>query len=195
MIKEKAERLFRRFKRNWRSMFLLWFPAGIVVLLLAIVFFSVAFSKDSSFHDCARQLTVCAGENPKLTRMTVCSYQTAWCDIKVIWDKATGKAVIADMPGLPPVDEKADKELFEKLTSDEFLEKRFEAFEEEEKIQSETQRIDDLPEKEDLKEYMEELRAQRIQFEREMAEKREKILEERSSDSSEENNLSGQTEK
>lgn len=191
MLREKAERIFRRIKRNWRPMLLLWLPAGVVVLLLSVIFFSVAFSKDNSFHSCAHQLPECIGKKPKLLNTLSCSYQVAWCDIRVIWDKATGKAVFSDLPGLPPVDEKADRELFEKLTSDEFLEKRFEEFEQEENVQG----LDELPKDEDLKGYMEELRAKRIQFEKEMAEKRELMLQNQSSDIVEENNLSGQTEK
>lgn len=193
MIKGKIERFFRRIKRNWRSMLLLWLPAGIVVLLLGIVLFSVAFSKDASFYACSKKLPVCMGDKADFSRVIGCSYQTAWCDVKVIWDKARGKEIAFDLPGLPPVDEKADKELFEKLTSDEFLEKRFEEFKQEE--EKEKTLADDLPEKEDLKEYMEELRAKRIQFEKEMSEKRGQMLKEQSSDISDENNLSGQTEK
>ena len=184
MIKGKLERLFRRIKRNWRSALLLWLPAGIVVLFLGMICFSVAFSKDASFHHCARQLLTCAGKSPELTRMTSCAYKTAWCDVNVIWDKVNGRATVPDLPGLPPVDEKADRELFEKLTSEEFLEKRFE-----ELANEETPEKDDLSDKRNLKEYMEELRAEHIQFEKEMAEKREQMLKDRSS----ENNLSGQT--
>ena len=97
------------------------------------------------------------------------------------------------MPGLPPADEKAEKELFEKLTSDEFLEKRFEEFEQEE--EDDSSGLDDLAEKEDLKGYMEELRAERVSFEREMAEKRDEIISEGSQIDPDENNLSGQKEK
>ncbi len=189
--KEKFDRLFGKLKRNWRSILLLWLPAGLVVLVLGIVFFSVALSEDASFHICSKQLSACIGEKTGFSKVLGCSYQTAWCDVKVIWDKANGKMIVSDLPGLPPVDEKADKELFEKLTSDEFLEKRFEEFQQEKKKLN----ANSLSEKENLKEYMEELRAERIQFEKEMTEKRKKMLEERATDVSEENNLSGQTEK
>ena len=46
-----------------------------------------------------------------------------------------------------------------------------------------------------VKEYMEKARAERIRFEREMAEKREKINPEQTQSVPEENNLSGQNEK
>lgn len=189
MLKEKAERIFRRIRRNLRPALLLWLPAGIVVLFIGMICFAVAFSTDTSFHACSRQLSECAGENPELYPLLKCSYKTAWCDVNVVWNKMNGTAVVSDLPGLPPVDEKADKELFEKLTSDEFMEKRFQEIEQEEK--EALSKEDNLSEKEDLKGYMEELRAKRIQFEKEMAEKREQIIKEQSS----ENNLSGQTEK
>ena len=176
MIKEKAERLFRRFRRNLRPTLLLWFPAGIVMLFLGIVFFSVAFSKDASFQSCSRKLPVCIGENPKFLKALGCAYQTAWCDVKVVWDKANGKPIPFDIPGMPPVDEKAEKELFEKLTSEDFLQKRFEEIEKEEK--NAPAKKDNAAEKEELMKYMEELRAKRIQFEKEMAEKREQALKE-----------------
>ena len=185
MLKGKLERLFRRIRRGLRSALLLWLPAGIVVLLLGIVFFFVIFSKDESFHVCARQLPVCMGEDPGALKVLGCSYQTAWCDIQVIWNKAAGKAAVSDLPDLPPVDEKAEKELFEKLTSDEFLEKRFEELEKEEK--------NEAFERKNLEKFMEKLRAERISFEKEMTEKREKMLSEQPRNDPEENNLSGQT--
>ncbi|MBR1776964.1 MAG: hypothetical protein IJ752_00050 [Alphaproteobacteria bacterium] len=194
MIREKAKRLFRRIKRNWRPALLLWLPAGIVVLFLGIVFFSVAFSEDASFHACTRQLPVCVGENPKFSRILSCSYQTAWCDVKIIWDKANGRNIPLDLPGLPPIDEKADQELFEKLTSDEFLEKRFEEFQREEK-DAEALSSKEYPQRENLKEYMEELRAKRISFEKEMAEKRARVLQEETAEIPKDDNLSGQMEK
>ena len=193
MIRGKLERFFRRIKRNWRSVLLLWLPAGLVALFMGIVFFSVALSEDKSFYACSRALPVCMGEKPDFPKVLSCSYQTAWCDVKIVWDKARGKEIAFDLPDVPPVDEKAEKELFEKLTSDEFLEKRFEELEREERDASAG--MDDLSEKEDLKGYMEELRSERETFEREMAEKREKILSQPPQNDPEENILSGQTEK
>lgn len=194
MIKEKIERLLRRFRRNLRPMLLLWLPALIVGIVVGTVFFSVGFSDDASFSACSRQLAVCTENNPKWTQVLKCSYKTAWCDIKIVWAKINGTAVVSDLPGLPPVDEKADKELFEKLTSDEFLEKRFEELKKEEQNAAASE-TDDLPEKEDLKKYMEELRAKRISFEKEMNLKREKLSQEEPLKKEEENNLSGKTEK
>ena len=99
--------------------------------------------------------------------MTKCAYRTAWCDVTVLWDKLNGRQ-FPDLPGLPAVDEKADMELFEKLTSDEFLEQRFRELEEQEKNKApET----GAPPKEKLKKYMERLRNERIAFEKEQAEK------------------------
>ena len=186
MLKEKSARLFRRFKRNLRPVLLLWLPAGIIAAFFAFVLLSVALSKDASFYPCARQLTQCAGENPSLGHVTKCVYQTAWCDVTVVWDKLNGKK-FPDLPGLPAVDEKADKALFEKLTSDEFLEQRFQELEEQERNNPpET----DLPPKEKLKEYMEQLRGERIAFEKEQAEKRNALAAEREKEGGN-NNLTG----
>ena len=71
-----------------------------------------------------------------------------------------------DLEGLPAVDEQADKELFEKLTADDFLEKRFEELEAEQS--GEPDAMSDA----ELKEYMERARRDRIAFEKSQAEKR-----------------------
>lgn len=187
MIKEKAARLFRRVKRNMRSFLLLWLPAGIVAAFFAVLLMSVAMSKDASFYSCSRLLSQCAGENPSLGRTAKCSYQVAWCDITVLWDKLNGKK-FPDFPGLPVVDEKADKELFEKLTSDEFLEQRFQELEKQKTDTVETE----TSSKEELKEYMDQLRRERILFEREQAEKRKALAVERENENGN-NNLTGNT--
>ena len=187
MLKGKLERLFRRIRRSLCPALLLWFPAVLVALFMGIVFFSVSLSKDKSFYACSHGLSVCMGEKAGFVKVLSCSYQTAWCDVKVVWDKARGKEIAFDLPDVPPVDEKAEKELFEKLTSDEFLEKRFEEFG--------RQKEKEPPERKDLKEYMEKIRAERVSFEKEMAEKREKMLSQPPQNDPEENNLSGQTEK
>ncbi len=188
MLKEKCARLFRRLKRNLRSILLVWLPAGLIAVFFAFILLSVGLSKDASFYSCTQLLTQCSGDNPSLGRMAKCAYQTAWCDITVVWDKMNGKK-FPDLPGLPVVDEKADKELFEKLTSDEFLEQRFRELEEEErKNPPET----GLPPKEKLKEYMEQVRRERIAFEKQQAEQRKAFAEEYNSKSNnKENNLSG----
>ena len=190
MFKEKTIRLFRSLKKNLRSVLLLWLPAGVVIAVLAFVFLSVALSKDSSFYTCGQMLTRCAGESPSLVQTTKCAYKTAWCDVTVLWDKLNGKK-FPDLPGLPVVDEKADQELFDKLTSDEFLDQRFEELEqEEEKNPRET----GLPPKEQLKEYMEKIRQERIVFEKEQEEKRKAFSVERENESVN-NNLTGKTAK
>lgn len=140
----------------------------MIAAFFAFVCLSVALSEDASFHSCTRLLSQCAGDDPSLGRMAKCAYKTAWCDITVLRDKMNGKK-FPDLEGLPPVDEKADRELFEKLTSDEFLEQRFRTLEAEEK---DDPRETGLPPKEKLKEYMERLRKERIAFEKEQAEKR-----------------------
>ncbi len=187
MIKEKAARLFRRIKRNMRSILLLWLPAGIIAAFLAVLLISVALSKDASFYSCTRLLSRCAGEKPSVGRTAKCAYQVAWCDITVLWDKLNGKK-FPDLPGLPVVDEKADKELFEKLTSDEFLEQRFQELEKQEKDESKT----DVIPKEDLKKYMEHLRHERLLFEKEQAEKRKTLAVEKENESGNDN-LTGKT--
>ena len=193
MLKEKAQRLSRRLRRNLRPLLLLWFPAGIVALLLGIVFFSVGFSKDASFYSCSKHLRSCIEEKSGFSQVVNCSYQTAWCDVKIVWEKVNGRPIPLDLPDLPHVDEKAEKELFEKLTSDEFLEKRFEEFSQEEQAKQSQKEL--LTEKEDLKEYMEKAREERIRFERDMAEKMKAVVSEQSENIPEKNNLSGQNEK
>ena len=195
MLKEKSARLFRRFKRNLRSILLLWFPAGIVVAFFAYILFSVAFSKDASFYSCTKFFMQCSEKNPDLIHVTKCSYQTAWCDVKVIWDKLNGKS-FPDLPGLPVADEKAEKELFEKMISDEFIEQRFKEFQKEEEGRLQTQ----TPSKEELERYMLQMRKERIEFEKEQAAKREAIAREKKmgteqkNDSSENDNLTGKSE-
>ena len=194
MIKGKLERLFRRIKRNWRPLFLMWLPAGIVVAFLGTLFFSVTFSTDYAFSDCTIRLSACVKEKKGIWRILGCSYRTAWCDVKVLWDKANGRPVARDLPGLPVVDEKAEKELFEKMTSDEFLQERFKIFDEIAREEAaEKEKADTPAEKEKLKKYMEDAREKRLKFEKEMAEKREQILKTVSEEQTEENNLSGQT--
>lgn len=190
MLKEKCARLFRRLKRNLRSVLLLWLPAGIIAAFFAFVLLSVGLSKDASFHSCAQLLARCAGDNPSLGRMTKCAYRTAWCDVTVLWDKLNGRQ-FPDLPGLPAVDEKADRELFEKLTSDEFLEQRFRELEEQEKNKAPETGV---PPKEKLKKYMERLRNERIAFEKEQAEKRKALVAERENETGNDN-LTGKTAK
>lgn len=126
----------------------------------------------------------------RLYSLTKCAYQTAWCDMGVIWDKVRGKETAAVMPveGLPEIDEKADKELFEKLTSDEFLENRFEELEAQEQ---ESPRETDVPPPEELKAYMEKVRAERILFEKKQAEKRRILAEEKLKEEAVPDNLTG----
>lgn len=193
MIKGKLERLFRRIKRNWRSVLLLWLPAAVVVSVLGALFYSVMFSTDYAFNGCTRQLSDCVKEKTGIWRLG-CSYQTAWCDVRVLWDKAAGNPIPLDLPGIPPVDEKADKELFEKMTSDEFLEERFKVFDEIEKDVGREKSLS-VPEKEKLKQYMEDVRAKRLQFEKEMAERKEQILKAVSAEKNAPDELSGKTEK
>lgn len=190
MLKEKSARLLRRLKRNLRPVLLLWLPAGIIAAFFAFILLSVGLSKDASFHSCTQLLEQCAGDNPSLGRMAKCAYRTAWCDVTVIMDKLNGKR-FPDLPGLPAVDEKADKELFEKLTSDEFLEQRFL---EQEKLEESAPPETGLPPKEKLKEYMERLRSERIAFEKEQAEKRKALAAERENETGN-NNLTGKTAK
>ena len=193
MLKEKAGRLFRRIKRNWRPLVLMWLPAGIVALFLGVLFFSVGLSRDASFYSCSRALPVCMGKDPDFPRVVGCSYRTLWCDAKIVWEKANGRPIPFDLPDLPPVDEKAEKELFEKLTSDDFLETKFREFSQEE--QDRQLRKETLPEKENLKKTMEKAREERVRFEAEMADKMKALAAERSENVSPENILSGQTEK
>lgn len=165
MFREKAARLFRRLKRNGRPMLTVGIPAVAAAVVLAALPLSVMYSDDASFKPCGRMLTQCAREEASLGEIAVCAYKTAWCDAGVLWDRMNGKK-FPDLEGLPPVDEKADKELFEKLTSDDFLEKRFK------ELEAEQSGAVDAMSDDDLKEYMERARRDRIAFEKELAEKR-----------------------
>ncbi len=165
MLRAKAARLFRRLKKNGRPVLTVGVPAVAAAALLAVLPLSVMFSDDASFKPCGRMLTRCADDGASLGEMAVCAYKTAWCDAGVLWDKMNGKK-FPDLEGLPIVDEQADKELFEKLTADDFLEKRFEELEAEQ-----SGATDAMPDAE-LKEYMERARRDRIAFEKSQAEKR-----------------------
>ena len=89
------------------------------------------------------------------------------------------------------------KELFEKMISDEFIEQRFKEFQKEEEGRLQTQ----TPSKEELERYMLQMRKERIEFEKEQAAKREAIAREKKmgteqkNDSSENDNLTGKSEK
>lgn len=191
MLKEKSGRLFRRFKRNIRSILLLWIPAGAIAAFFTFILLSVLLTKDASFYSCSQILTKCAQKDPSLWQTTKCAYQAAWCDVNVVWDKMNGKK-FPDLPGLPVPDEKAERELFDKMTSDAFLDQRFQEFQaQEEKNAQQT----DLPSKEDLKAYMEELRRDRIAFEKEQAEKRRSFAEQLEQSEAGNNNLAGKTAK
>lgn len=169
MFKEKARRLFRRFKNNLKPALTVWVPAGLVAGFFLFVVLSVALSNDTSFYGCGRVLTRCAGDEPSVGRMAKCAWKTALCDATVIWDKLNGKK-FPDLPGLPVADERADAELFEKLTSDEFLQKRFV---EQEQFERENPRETGLPvDGGEMKAYIDEIRARRRVFEAEQALKR-----------------------
>lgn len=183
MWKEKTGRLFRRIRRNAKSLFLVWLPAVFVLILLGFLMLSVILSKDGSFRPCGQKLMTCMQDSPeegikRLYALTKCAYKTAWCDMGIIWDKARGKdTAVQVFPGdLPEVDEKADRELFEKLTSDEFLDSRFEELEADE---AENPRETDVPPPEELKTYMDQARAERLRFEAEQAEKRKTLAAEK----------------
>ena len=91
----------------------------------------------------------------------------------------------------------AKKELFEKMISDEFIDQRFKEFQKEEEGRLQTQ----TPSKEELERYMLQMRKERIEFEKEQAAKREAIAREKKmgteqkNDSSENDNLTGKSEK
>ena len=76
MLKEKCARLFRRLKRNLRSLLLLWLPAGIIAAFFAFVLLSVGLSKDASFHSCAQLLARCAAALKPPPAMTL----SEWAD-------------------------------------------------------------------------------------------------------------------
>lgn len=173
MFKDKARRLFRRFGNNLKSILTVWIPAGLVAGFFLFVVLSVALSNDASFYDCGRMLARCAGDDPSVGRMAKCAYQTAWCDANVIWDRLNGKK-FPDLPGLPVADERADAELFEKLTSEEFLQERFA---EQERFERENPHETGLPaDSAAMKAYIDEVRADRQAFEAEQALKRAAAL-------------------
>ena len=178
-MKEKIARYARKFKKSVKYVLTLWFPAVILFVFAVILAIFVSTSKDGSFKGCGAQLFVCMGDKlqadlsvDKLTRMTVCSYQTAWCDARVVWGKVSGEEFLppdlSPAVALPPIDEKADKELFDKLTRQEYLDEQFKKF-------------DNLPPSEvfpeDVKALMDQARQERLKLEKEIEEQNKALLE------------------
>lgn len=178
-MKEKIARYARKFKKSVKYVLTLWFPAVILFVFAVILAIFVSTSKDGSFKGCGAQLFVCMGDKlqadlsvDKLTRMMVCSYQTAWCDARVVWGKVTGNEYLppdfSPPFSLPPIDEKAEKELFEKLTDPKYLDEQFKKF-------------DTLPMPETVPEdpmtLMERAREERLKLEKEIEEQNRLILE------------------
>lgn len=175
---------------------MIWLPSFLIFGFALFLMIAVFTSKDGTFHTCTAQLRVCLNmeedaplSTGKLGRLLKCSYQTAWCDANIIVDKIQGKPVELGLSvyieGMPIIDEEADKALFEKMISDEYQEESSKQFLEDEKNNPPV--IDDIPDEEDLKAYMDKLRADRIQFEAEQAENRHNSSKETSAD----DNLSG----
>lgn len=178
-MREKIRRIARNFRKSAKRSFALWLPAAVLLVFAVVLAFFVAASKDGSFKGCGARLFSCMGDEirtdlslRKMARMTSCAYQTVWCDARVVWGKASGNEYFppdfSPVAALPPVDEKADKELFEKLTKPEYLDERFKQF-------------DDLPPSEtvpaDAKALMEQARIERLQLEKEIGEQNRILLE------------------
>ena len=178
-MKEKIIRIARNLKKSVKYVFTLWFPAALLLIVLGMLAFFVLTSKDGSFKGCGARLFVCMGDEltqdlsvRKMTRLTSCAYQTAWCDARVVWGKVTGNEYLPPdfTPpfSLPPIDEKAEKELFEKLIEDKYLQERFKQF-------------DGLPSSDavpvDAKALMEQARQERLKLEKEIEEQNKILLE------------------
>ena len=177
-MREKIRRIARNFKKSAKRSFALWFPVAALLIFAVVLAFFVSTSKDGSFKGCGARLFSCMGDEihaelslQKMARMTSCAYQTVWCDARVVWGKVSGTEYLppsAPIAGLPPIDEKADRELFDKLTKPEYLDERFKQF-------------DDLPPSEvfpaDAKALMEQARQERLTLEKEIAEQNKALLE------------------
>lgn len=209
MRKERLRRYARALKDMFRGAFVFLLPAVIVVILVGGLMFAVATSKDGSFRPCFDELVSCMGDDlgaptgaAKLWKMTKCSYRTAWCDIRILWDKASGRAPAPVVPAMPEEPAVSEEEYLEKqaeimkyLTSEEVLNERAE------QVQREMREESARPEQmspQDLKEEMKRLAEERKAFEAEQAEFRRllgeavKAREETGADS---DILSGQKEK
>ena len=178
-MKEKICRIARNFKKSAKRSFALWFPAAVLLILAVVLAVFVSASKDGSFKGCGARLYSCMGDEVgadlslrKMARMTSCAYQTVWCDARVVWGKASGNEYLppdfSPVVVLPPIDEKADRELFDKLTEPEYLDERFKQF-------------DDLPPSEsapaDVQALMEQARRERLKLEKEIEEQNRILLE------------------
>ena len=178
-MKEKIARYERKFKKSVKYILTLWFPAIILFVFMGILAVFVLTSKDGSFRGCGAQLFVCMGDEVKadlsarkMMRLTACAYQTVWCEARIVWGKMTGDEYLppdfkAPAP-LPPIDEKAEKELFDKLTKEDWLDEQFKQFE-------------DLPPADvfpdDVRALMNQAREERLQLEKDMEEQNRRILE------------------
>lgn len=178
-MKEKICRIVRNFRKSAKHSFALWLPAAVLLVFAVVLAFFVSTSKDGSFKGCGAQLFVCMGDEieadlslRKMTRMTSCAYRTVWCDARVVWGKVSGEEFLppdlSPAVALPPIDEKADKELFDKLTRQEYLDEQFKKF-------------DNLPPSEvfpeDVKALMDQARQERLKLEKEIEEQNKALLE------------------
>lgn len=175
---EKIKRIARRTKKSVKFLFTLWLPAILLLIFIAFIAFSVKTSGNGAFRPCTAELKECLipdGDSDnvikKVGRITACSYRTAWCDARVLWLRLNGKDYLPAeflMPGSPPVDEKAEAELFKKMTEPENLKQRFEEFDA--LPPAETQVKGTVDE-------MEDARRERILFEQMQNEIRRRLLE------------------
>lgn len=134
---EKIRRYARRSKKNIKYIFNIWFPAVILLIFMGILIFFVGTSRTGTFRFCTAELKQCLASDEKTGpfergwRIVVCGYQTAWCDAKVLWLRVKGEDCFPEelpVPGMPPVDEKAEEELFKRLTDPEKMAKRVKEF-------------------------------------------------------------------
>lgn len=178
-MKEKICRIARNFRKSAKHSFALWLPAAVLLVFAVVLAVFVSTSKDGSFKGCGAQLFVCMGDEieadlslRKMTRMTSCAYRTVWCDARVVWGKVSGEEFLppdlSPAVALPPIDEKADKELFEKLTDPKYLDEQFKKF-------------DTLPMPETVPEdpmtLMDQARQERLKLEKEIEEQNKALLE------------------
>ena len=181
MWKDRLKRYFRQAKRSSKGAFSLWYPALFVVLAVGGVMFAVGTSTDGSFRYCSDLLVNCMKEDPnaqngwrRLLRMTKCSYQTAWCDVEVLWHQATHKPIQyepwmdEEPPYAKPSNEETEQgqaEMLEYLTSEDVLDERTEQIRQEIAEEEELEATSG----EDLKKQMLQMRAEREAFEAERA--------------------------
>ena len=180
--------LFRNLKKAKKGAFgcgTVLIPSALVFLFFIAIMAMVATSRDGSFVACSKIMVECVDteDDPPESlvqyagKLMSCALETAWCDVKTIYLKATGQL---QLPELPPEftmsEEEFDKkqaEMREYLMREDVIEKSFE--EHEVLLKQEAEQAAKPPSPEELLQEMKRLRLEREQFEKDQQRLREEI--------------------